>query len=59
MAKAGEVDFLVRNIPGGMMSTYLTAQAKPGDTVTMTGPVGSFYLREIKRPSTENKRIKR
>lgn len=50
MAKGGEVDFLVRNIPGGMMSTYLTAQAKPGDTVTMTGPVGSFYLREIKRP---------
>jgi benzoate/toluate 1,2-dioxygenase reductase component len=50
MAKGGDVDFLIRNIPGGMMSTYLTAQAKPGDDVTMSGPVGSFYLREIKRP---------
>jgi benzoate/toluate 1,2-dioxygenase reductase component len=50
MAKGGEVDFLIRNIPGGMMSTYLTTQAKPGDAVTMTGPIGSFYLREIKRP---------
>jgi benzoate/toluate 1,2-dioxygenase reductase component len=50
MAKGGEVDFLIRNIPGGMMSTYLTAKAQLGDTVTMSGPVGSFYLREIKRP---------
>jgi benzoate/toluate 1,2-dioxygenase reductase component len=50
LAENGEVDFLVRNIPGGLMSTYLTVQAKPGDAITMTGPIGSFYLREIKRP---------
>jgi benzoate/toluate 1,2-dioxygenase reductase component len=32
------------------MSTYLTEFAKAGDALTMTGPVGSFYLRDIKRP---------
>ena len=50
MPKDGVVNFLVRNIPGGLMSTYLTQHAKIGDALTMTGPVGSFYLRDIKRP---------
>jgi polyribonucleotide nucleotidyltransferase len=30
MPKDGVVDFLVRNIPGGQMSTYLSQNAKPG-----------------------------
>lgn len=47
----GKVDFLVRNLPGGLMSTYLATQAAPGDRVTMHGPVGAFYLREIRRPT--------
>ena len=51
MPKDGVVDFLVRNIPGGQMSTYLSQNARPGDALTMTGPIGSFYLREIKRPA--------
>ena len=42
--------FLVRNVPGGLMSGYLTQQAKPGDQLTFKGPFGSFYLRETKRP---------
>ena len=41
--------FLIRNIPGGLMSRYLTGAAKVGDRLTMTGPHGSFYLREMKR----------
>jgi benzoate/toluate 1,2-dioxygenase reductase subunit len=47
---ATDASFLIRNIPGGLMSTYLTTQAKPGDELTLTGPSGSFFLREVKRP---------
>ena len=42
--------FLVRNIPAGVMSTYLREKAVPGTPVEFNGPAGSFYLREIKRP---------
>ncbi|CCE01951.1 benzoate 1,2-dioxygenase electron transfer component BenC [Bradyrhizobium sp. STM 3809] len=48
--KNGVADFLVRNIPGGLMSTYLASQAKAGDALTLTGPIGSFYLRAVTRP---------
>lgn len=51
MVNDGRVDFLVRNIPGGLMSTYLSAKAKPGDRLTLKGPSGAFYLRELKRPA--------
>ena len=50
MPRDGVVQFLVRNIPGGLMSSYLAEQAKVGDTVTVAGPIGSFYLRDIMRP---------
>ncbi len=50
MPREGKVEFLVRNIPGGLMSTWLSDVAAPGVAVTMTGPVGSFYLRDITRP---------
>jgi benzoate/toluate 1,2-dioxygenase reductase subunit len=50
MPRVGVVQFLVRNIPGGLMSSYLAERAKVGDTVTIAGPVGSFYLRDITRP---------
>jgi benzoate/toluate 1,2-dioxygenase reductase subunit len=41
--------FVVRNVPGGLMSGYL-AGAKPGDAVSFAGPFGSFYLRPLQRP---------
>ena len=44
------LSFLVRDIPPGVMSTYLREKAAPGTPVEFTGPAGSFYLREIKRP---------
>lgn len=50
MPKDGEVSFLIRNVPGGLMSGYLTGSAKAGDTIVMNGPKGSFYLRDIVRP---------
>lgn len=50
MPKNGSVSFLIRNVPGGLMSGFLREQAKVGASMSMTGPLGSFYLREIKRP---------
>ncbi|MBS7842942.1 ring-hydroxylating dioxygenase ferredoxin reductase family protein [Pseudomonas fluorescens] len=41
--------FLIKHVPGGLMSGWLQ-RALPGDSVTMTGPLGSFYLREVARP---------
>lgn len=46
---AGEATFLIRNLPGGVMSSYLGERAKAGDSVTLTGPMGAFYLRPIER----------
>jgi benzoate/toluate 1,2-dioxygenase reductase subunit len=50
MLRDGVVQFLVRNIPGGLMSSYLAERAKIGDTITIAGPIGSFYLRDLTRP---------
>jgi benzoate/toluate 1,2-dioxygenase reductase component len=47
---AETLSFLVRNIPIGVMSTYLRERAVPGTPVEFIGPAGSFYLREINRP---------
>ena len=41
--------FLIKQVSGGLMSSWL-AHAQPGDAVSMTGPLGSFYLREVARP---------
>lgn len=50
LQRDGEVSFLIRNVPGGLMSSFLTGLAKAGDNMTLAGPLGSFYLREIRRP---------
>lgn len=50
LQKDGEVSFLIRNVPGGLMSSFLTGIAKAGDSMTLAGPLGSFYLRQIERP---------
>ena len=47
--QASEASFLIRNIPGGLMSGYL-ARAKAGDRMDLTGPMGAFYLRPVTRP---------
>jgi NAD(P)H-flavin reductase/ferredoxin len=46
-----QVSFLVRIVEGGAMSGYLTERARIGDRVEFTGPMGSFYLRELARPA--------
>jgi len=44
------VTFLVKLTPGGKMSEYLVDEAKVGDTLNLTGPMGSFFLREPVNP---------
>ena len=50
MPRDGKVSFLIRNVPSGLMSSFLTSLAKTGDDMSLAGPLGSFYLRDIKRP---------
>ncbi|WP_250450837.1 benzoate 1,2-dioxygenase electron transfer component BenC [Caballeronia sp. ATUFL_M2_KS44] len=44
-----KISFLIKKIPGGVMSTWLES-AQAGNTVSLTGPLGSFYLRAVERP---------
>jgi benzoate/toluate 1,2-dioxygenase reductase subunit len=51
MTAPGErrIGFLIKKIPGGVMGTWLT-RAKPGDRLSLNGPLGSFYLRSGDAP---------
>ncbi|MFW2076933.1 benzoate 1,2-dioxygenase electron transfer component BenC [Acinetobacter sp. ULE_I010] len=42
--------FVVRNVPNGKMSEFLSKTVQAGDKMTFTGPFGSFYLRDVIRP---------
>lgn len=46
----GRVEFLIRRVPGGLMSGYLAERARVGDVMSLRGPLGGFYLRAIGRP---------
>lgn len=48
--RAGQASFLIRNVPGGLMSGWLTREAAPGARMSFVGPNGSFFLRNIVRP---------
>lgn len=45
------LSFLIRDIPAGLMSTWLRDVATPGTMLDLTGPQGAFYLRDIHRPA--------
>ncbi|HKE38686.1 MAG TPA: benzoate 1,2-dioxygenase electron transfer component BenC [Casimicrobiaceae bacterium] len=45
-----ELSFLIRDVPDGLMSTYMRSKANPDDFLTFSGPYGSFYLRPTIRP---------
>lgn len=47
---AEHASFVVRNVPNGRMSEFLGKQAQVGQSMSFSGPYGSFYLREVKRP---------
>ena len=40
------LEFLIRLLPGGAMSAWLTDQANRDDVVAIEGPFGAFFLRE-------------
>lgn len=46
----GRVSFLIRYLPGGLMSEYLANKAQAGHHLQLSGPRGSFYLRPVDRP---------
>lgn len=50
LPRDGQVEFLIRNIPGGRMSSFLSERAKVGDAIAFAAPMGSFYLRPVTRP---------
>lgn len=43
------IAFLIKKIPGGVMSSWLV-RAGIGAKLELTGPLGSFYLREVRLP---------
>ncbi len=46
----GRLSFYVKVLTAGAMSEYVSARAKPGDLIGVTGPSGHFYLRPPTRP---------
>ncbi|OBJ55387.1 FAD-binding oxidoreductase [Mycobacterium asiaticum] len=46
----GELEFIIRLLPDGVMSNYLRDRAKPGDRIPLRCSKGSFYLRPVVRP---------
>jgi NAD(P)H-flavin reductase/ferredoxin/flavin-dependent dehydrogenase len=47
---SGELEFIIRLLPDGVMSNYLRDRAKPGDHIALRCSKGSFYLRPVVRP---------
>ena len=45
-----ELSFLIRDVPDGLMSTYMRSKAQTDDFMMFSGPYGSFYLRPTIRP---------
>jgi CDP-4-dehydro-6-deoxyglucose reductase len=45
-----ELTFFVRKVPNGELTTWLFAKDRVGSPVTVTGPFGSFWLREGEGP---------
>ncbi|MCY1499349.1 Benzoate 1,2-dioxygenase electron transfer component [compost metagenome] len=44
-----KMEFLVRLLPGGAMSSYLEEQAEADQVLALSGPYGAFFLREESR----------
>jgi propane monooxygenase reductase component len=45
-SKADEVEFLIKRYPGGKFSALLDGRIQAGDELSLTGPYGSFTLKE-------------
>lgn len=44
------IDFHIRRVPGGVFTEWLHAKDRRGTALTITGPNGSFWLRESPAP---------
>jgi len=44
-----KLEFLIRILPDGAMSNFLSKEAEPDQVLKLTGPYGSFFLREEKK----------
>lgn len=49
-ADSTHLSFLIKYAAGGAMSEYLAQRCAVGDRLELTGPMGSFFLRESARP---------
>jgi ferredoxin-NAD(P)+ reductase (naphthalene dioxygenase ferredoxin-specific) len=45
LASDGLLEFHVRLVPGGRVTSYVAGELKPGDAVRVSGPMGCAYLR--------------
>ena len=50
-SRSGEIELTIKLMPGGLFSSYIAEQLKPGDRFTLQGPYGNFYLRNGGRPA--------
>jgi propane monooxygenase reductase subunit len=44
-SRSGEVELMVKLMPGGLFSSYVEQQLQPGTRLTLQGPYGNFHLR--------------
>ena len=50
-SKADELEFIIKLFPGGVASSYIKQQIAIGEPVSLSGPYGTFYLRDNDRPA--------
>jgi Na+-transporting NADH:ubiquinone oxidoreductase subunit F len=44
--QASDIEFIVRRVPDGICTTWIHDHLRPGERMTLVGPMGDFYLRE-------------
>lgn len=44
-AERGRIELICKILPGGLFSSYLESDAKPGDEITVSGPYGMLSIR--------------
>jgi Na+-transporting NADH:ubiquinone oxidoreductase subunit F len=45
-SQKGRIELEIRKVPNGICTTYVFTRLKVGDSVTINGPFGDFYLRD-------------
>ncbi len=48
-SRSGEVEIMVKLMPGGLFSSYVDQHLQEGERLTIQGPYGNFYLRDTNR----------